>query len=85
MSARILKKKPNHLFKRGPTTYFLSTETKLHKIQLKLFHKSNPKINSVTNEHVYIFDFNIADNFVFVILKQKWTQTSYHLLSIYTV
>lgn len=52
-------------------------------MQLKLFHKSNPKINSVTNEHVYIFDFNIADNFVFVILKQKWTQTSYHLLSIY--
>lgn len=38
-------------------------------MQLKLFHKSNPKIKPITNEHVYIFDFNIAKNFVFVILK----------------
>lgn len=75
----IYLKNPKQLFKRGPTTYFLSTETKLHKMQLKLFHKSNPKIKAITNEHVYIFDFNVADNFVFVILKQKWTQ----ILSIY--
>lgn len=38
-------------------------------MQLKLFYKSNPKIKAITNQHVYIFDFNIADDFVYVILK----------------
>lgn len=55
LSAHILKKKKK-LFKillekvqdRGPTNYLLSTvakctETNLHKMQSKLFHKSNKK------------------------------------------